>query len=671
MKLIRTLVLSAPLWFAGFGAQATELLPRADIFGNPERASAEISPDGRRLAFLAPRDGVMNVWVAPVGDLGAAKPVTQESVRPIRQYSWSPDSAQILYVQDKGGDENFLLYGVDLEGKETRAYTPFEKTRVQIYAISPEVKDAIVIGVNNRNPQLHDVYRLDLRTGKLTLVYENPGWAGFDFDRQLNLRLGLRQTPGGGFELHRFEADGKTSLFMSIGPEDSLTTFTIGFTSDGKTLYLVDSRDRDTAALVAVDPVSGERSVIGQHPRADVDEAVVDPATGVIQAFSANYLKPEWAPIGTALAADIAFLNERAGDSWTVASQSEDNRFWTLGVDRGAEPYAFYLYDRQQKSLQRLFSMRPKLEGKTLARKYPLEIRSRDGLTLVSYLSLPPGTDPDGDGVPGQPLPLVLNVHGGPWARDEFGYHSEHQWLANRGYAVLSVNYRGSSGLGKNFLNAANGEFAGKMHDDLIDAVRWAIGRRITTADKVAIYGGSYGGYATLVGLTFTPETFACGVDIVGPSNLVTLIESFPAYWQPFMEATWYKRVGDPRNEAGRKDLLARSPLTRVDQIRRPLLIAQGANDPRVTKLESDQLAAAMVTRKIPVTYVLYPDEGHGFAVPENRISFYAVSEAFLSRCLGGRFQPVGSDFQGASLQLLEGADYVPGLAEAIRTKGP
>ncbi|MCU0974754.1 MAG: S9 family peptidase [Steroidobacteraceae bacterium] len=671
MNLIRAGAVVA-LWLAAgcwtLPAQAAaELLPRADIFGNPERTSATISPDGRTLAFLAPREGVLNVWVAPVGDLAAAKPVTSETVRPIRQFSWAPDSSRILYVQDKGGDENYLLYGVDLEGKETRSYTPFEKTRVLIYAISPEVKDAILVGVNNRDPRLHDVHRLDLRTGELSLVYENPGWAGFEFDRQLNLRLAVRQTPGGGFEVHRFEADGKTVPFMNVGPEDSLTTSTVGFTSDGKTLYLVDSRGRDTAALVAMDFGSGEQSVIGQHAKADVAGALADPATGRIQAFSANYLKSEWAPIGDALAGDIAFLNERTGGNWSVASQSHDNRFWTLGVDRGVEPYAFYLYDRQKKSLERLFTTRPKLEGRTLARMYPLELSSRDGLTLVSYLSLPPGSDPDGDGVPDKPLPMVLNVHGGPWARDEFGYDSEHQWLANRGYAVLAVNYRGSTGFGKSFLNAANGEFAGKMHDDLIDAVRWAIDRKVTTADKVAIYGGSYGGYATLVGMTFTPETFACGVDIVGPSNLVTLIESFPAYWQPFMEATWYKRVGDPRTEAGRKDLLARSPLTRVDQIRRPLLIAQGANDPRVTKLESDQLAAAMVERKIPVTYVLYPDEGHGFAVPENRISFYAVSEAFLSRCLGGRFQPVGGDFQGASLQVLEGADFVPGLAEALK----
>jgi dipeptidyl aminopeptidase/acylaminoacyl peptidase len=285
----------------------------------------------------------------------------------------------------------------------------------------------------------------------------------------------------------------------------------------------------------------------------------------------------------------------------------------------------------------------------------------------VSYLSLPPGSDRNGDGRPDKPLPMVLNVHGGPWARDDFGYHPEHQWLANRGYAVLSVNYRGSTGFGKKFLNAADKQFGAKMHDDLIDAVEWAVREGVAQRDKVAIYGGSYGGYATLVGLTFTPDTFACGVDIVGPSSLVTLIESFPAYWTPILEATWYRRVGDPRTEEGKQFLLSRSPITKVDQIRKPLLIAQGANDPRVTQKESDQLVAAMKGRNIPVTYAIYADEGHGFARPENRTSFYAITEGFLAKCLGGRQEPFGKDLAGANLKVPDGAAFVPGLADALK----
>jgi dipeptidyl aminopeptidase/acylaminoacyl peptidase len=338
---------------------------------------------------------------------------------------------------------------------------------------------------------------------------------------------------------------------------------------------------------------------------------------------------------------------------------------WVLLVDEITRPVSYSLYDRRTRKLSTLFVTRPDLEGKPLAPMYGVEIKARDGLTLVAFLTLPVGASSKGDGRPDKPLPMVLNVHGGPWAQDVFGYHSEAQWMANRGYAVLQVNYRGSTGFGKAFIEAATHEFAGKMHEDLVDAVKWAIDTGITTADKVAIYGGSYGGYATLVGLTFTPTTFACGVDIVGPSSLVSLIESFPDYWKPFMESSWYRRVGNPAKADEREHLLARSPITRIDKIQKPLLIAQGANDPRVTQKESDQIVKALVEKKIPVTYVLYADEGHGFARPENRVSFYAITENFLSKCLGGRAEAL-APFPGAKMTVPEGADAVPGLAQIV-----
>jgi dipeptidyl aminopeptidase/acylaminoacyl peptidase len=300
-----------------------------------------------------------------------------------------------------------------------------------------------------------------------------------------------------------------------------------------------------------------------------------------------------------------------------------------------------------------------------LANMHPVTIDSRDGLGLVSYYTLPPGSHGDGDGVPDQPLAMVLVPHGGPWGRDRWGYDGWHQWLANRGYVVLTVNFRASTGFGKAFINAGNREWGAKMHDDLIDAVDWAIEQGIADPARVAIMGGSYGGYATLAGLTFTPDKFACGVDLVGPANLVTLLETMPPYWKPQVEL-FTTRVGDFRTEDGRKFLASRSPLTYADRICRPLLIGQGANDPRVKQAESDQIVQAMQAKGIPVTYVLYPDEGHGFARPENRLSFNAIAEAFLSECLGGRFEPVGDDFQGSSIAVPVGAEHVPGLTAAL-----
>ena len=670
MKRALLALVAASLLAAGFlpravAAQTSELIPRTMIFGNPSRLMPKVSPDGKSLAWIAPRDGVLNVWVAPNGAIDTAKPVTNERPRPVREYWWSLDGKRILYTQDRGGDENWVLYGVDIATGAQTAYTEPEKVTVQLIAASPKLPGSILIGLNNRSPQFHDVYRLDLASGKRHLILQNDRWAGFLADWDLNLRFGFRQTPDGGAVVDRIGTDGKETVFAEISAADTFTTAPEGLTADGKTLYLRDSRNRNTGALFAVDLASGKQSLIGASEKADVSGVIAHPTTGEVEAYGVDYLKPEWIPVSAALKEDVAFLDRELKGKWSVVSQSLDNRLWTLEVDRVSEPVTFYLYDRNAKKLARLFTARPELEGRRLAPMGTFEIRSRDGLVLTSYLSLPPGADRDNDGKPDRPLPMVLFVHGGPWARDEYGYSSVHQWLANRGYAVLSVNYRGSTGFGKAFLNAATREFAGKMHDDLIDAVDWAVKEGVARRDKVAIMGGSYGGYATLTGLTFTPDTFACGVDIVGPSNLVTLIESFPPYWAPFMEVSWYPRVGDPRKPEDRKDLLARSPITRVDQIRRPLLIGQGANDPRVTQKESDQIVAAMKAKSIPVTYVLYPDEGHGFARPENRTSFFAIAEGFLSKCLGGKQEPIGKDFAGSTVKVLEGAENVPGLKEA------
>jgi dipeptidyl aminopeptidase/acylaminoacyl peptidase len=415
-----------------------------------------------------------------------------------------------------------------------------------------------------------------------------------------------------------------------------------------------------------VDLASGKTTVLGASEQADVETIWTDPRTRVPQAYTVNYLKPEITVLAPSVKKDVEFLTKELGDGFGVTNRTLDDSLWTVAADDAQAPATSYLYDRKAGKLTKLFDQRPALTKAPLVPMQSVEIKARDGLTLPSYLSLPPGSDANGDGIPESPVPLVLNVHGGPWARDSYGFDNEHQWLANRGYAVLSVNYRGSTGFGKSFVNASNKQWGAKMHDDLIDAVDWAVKQKVSTKEKVAIYGGSYGGYSTLVGLTMTPDTFACGVDIVGPSNLQTLIATIPPYWKSFFEE-FASRVGDPRTEEGKKLLAERSPLTHAEAIKKPLLIGQGANDPRVKQAESDQIVNSMKAKNLPVTYVLYPDEGHGFARPANRTSFYAIAEGFLSQCLGGRYEPVGNDFKGSSVKVLEGAQYVPGLPEALK----
>ncbi|HEX8125355.1 MAG TPA: prolyl oligopeptidase family serine peptidase [Allosphingosinicella sp.] len=644
------------------------LIPREKIFGNPTQTAGRLSPDGKWLSWIAPRDGVLNIYVAPAADPKAAKALTAEKVRPIRQYFWSPDSKQILFINDKGGDENFLLYGVDVVSGAQRTLTPFEKTRVQIVGNSPLVRDRILVGVNNRDAKWHDVHSLDLATGKLTPVMINTGgYAGFMADRNLVIRIATKPRSDGGSEFYRV-VDGKVDdkPFEEVALEDSQTTSPAGFTSDGKTLYWIDSRGRDTSALFAQDLATGKKTLLAESPKADIGGALGNPKTGRIEAYAVNYLKNEWTALDPKVKGDLDFLKSNLKGEIAVTSRTDADDKWLVAVDPVTAPSTTYLYDRKARKLTKLYVSRPELEGAPLAAMIPIEIKSRDGLNMVSYLTLPPGSDSNGDGRPEKPVPMVLLVHGGPWARDAYGYNGAHQWLANRGYAVLSTNFRASTGFGKKFLSSGNLMWGTKMHDDLLDAVDWAVARGVTTSDKVAIMGGSYGGYATLAGLAFTPERFACGVDIVGPSNLETLLKTIPPYWEAG-KAQMYARMGNPTTPEGMALLKERSPLYKADQIKRPLLIGQGANDPRVNVAESEQIVNAMKAKNIPVTYVVFPDEGHGFARPQNNIAFNAVAENFLAKCLGGRAEPIGPALKASTAQVPYGAEYAPGLAEALK----
>lgn len=663
----------------------TELIPRKVLFDNPDKASLNISPDGKHIGYLAPVNGVLNVWVAPKDDPSKAVAVTNDTLRGIRIYVWAYTNDRILYLQDLGGDENWQLHAVNIETKEDKNLTPFEeiprprgkpitlpngkklRPTTQIQEVSYKFPEEILIGLNNRNPQYHDIYRINILNGQMTIAQQNDQFMSFQTDDNYNIRYAMKMTPDGGNELFIPDDSGGWKSFDKITMEDMMTTSPVGFDSTGKILYMIDSRGRNTAALLSNNLETGEKKIIYENPQADVSRIMMHPVKKVIEAVASNYEKTEWTVLDKSINADLDYLKTLEKAEVNVTDRTLDDNFWTVAftVDNG--PVKYYLYDRLNRKAAFMFTNRKALEGLQLSFIKPVVIKSRDNLNLVSYLTLPIWTNSDNDARPNKPLPMVLLVHGGPWARDGWGYNSLHQWLSNRGYAVLSVNFRGSTGFGKDFINAGNKEWAGKMHDDLIDAVNWAVDEGIADKEKVAIMGGSYGGYATLVGLTFTPDVFACGVDIVGPSNLNTLLETIPPYWAPMIEM-FATRMGDNRTEDGKKFLESISPLSKVDNIKKPLLIGQGANDPRVKQTESDQIVKAMQDKNIPVTYVLFPDEGHGFARPENNLAFFAITDLFLAKHLGGRSEPIGEDFKGSSVTVPNGAEQIQPLTEALNT---
>jgi len=645
------------------------LLPRKLLFGNPDHILPRLSPNGSQIAFIAPDSGVLNVWVAPADDIKAAKVVTHERTRPIRFFMWAYTNEHIVYANDKGGDENFHIFAVDLKGGKEEDLTPFEGVRAQLLDTYDNKPTVLFAEMNKRDKRFMDPVLIDIKTKAITVLAENTeGYVGYVADQDAKLRMASKMTPEGGMELFTLTKPGQWSSYAKIAPEDNQTTAPEFFERNNRTLYFRDSRGRDTSALVSVEMPNGQPKVIFEDPKADVEQLLTQPKVGKVQAVATNRERRVWKVLDKSLQGDFDALAKVTDGDMQVVSRSLDDKRWIAGFLHDDAPTGFYLWDRGKKKATFLFSDRTALEGAKLAKMHPVVIKARDGLELVSYLSLPREADASTTGKPKAPLPMVLFVHGGPWARDQWGLNANHQWLTSRGYAVLSVNYRASTGFGKKFINAGDHEWAGKMHDDLVDAVKWAVAEKVAEPAKVAIMGGSYGGYSTLIGLTFTPDTFACGVDIVGPSNLVTLLNSIPPYWTP-MIAEFTHRIGDHRTEEGKKYLFERSALSRVDAIRKPLLIAQGANDPRVKQAESDQIVKAMQAKQLPVAYVLYPDEGHGFARPENRLSFYAVAEVFLAEHLGGKYLPTGDDFQNSSITVPAGADQVFGLKDALSAK--
>jgi dipeptidyl aminopeptidase/acylaminoacyl peptidase len=611
-----------------------ELIPRTVLFGNPERVAPHISPDGTRLAWIAPHEGVLNVWVAPIGPSGvdwdSAAVVTADTDRGIRVCAFARDDRHLLYLQDTGGDENWRLYDVDLQTMERRDLTPFEGIQARIIATSKRHRDEVLVGMNRDNPQLHDVYRLDLTTGELVKLIENPGYLGWLADEDLAVRGALAPLPDGSFDLLvRDSADADWRTLLTIPADDIAASDVLSFSGDGTSLLAISSIGVDTGQLVRIDLASGDTQVLFSDPEADVAGVLLHPDTREPQIVVVLKDRSEYHVLDPAVEGDLKAIRALHSGDPQLAGRDEADATWLVAFDDDAGPVQYFSYDRASRTASFLFTSRPELERYELARMEPISFTARDGLTVHGYVTFPAGGGRAG-------LPAVVDVHGGPQARDSWGWNPEAQWMANRGYMSVQVNYRGSTGYGKAFVAAGDREWGAKMHDDLLDAVDYVVQQGWADKDRIAIYGGSYGGYAALVGAAFTPDVFRCAVDIVGPSNLKTLLETVPAYWAPMIRQL-YKRVGNP--ETDQDFLWSRSPLSRARDIRIPLLIAQGANDPRVKQAESEQIVAALADAGIDYEYMLFPDEGHGFAKPENRLKFYAAAERFLAKYLGGRFE--------------------------------
>ncbi len=636
-------------------ATAPALIARAHFFANPARAAISISPDGHWLAWLADSDGVMNIWAAPADRPAEARQITADRHRGIQSFSWTYLLGQLLFSQDRDGDENWQLFCADLSDGSVRALTPSAPgVRTGVQSVSRHRREEIVIITNARDRRFFDLHLLNLLTGEQRCLETNTGFAGFLLDDRYEVKLALRNLPDGGSECLKRDAAGAWQPWLTFSAEDARSSRPSHFDAEGRTLYFYDSRGRDTAALCAIDWSGGAVTQLAEHPRADIGGMLTAPDSYRPLAYGVMYERFSLYVLDESIRADIDYLNaQAAGGEWRVAARTEDDQRWMISMFSDTRAPSYWLYDRPARTLQHLLDVRPELADARLARMQPVVIAARDGLPLVSYLTLPVDKDA-GPLRSTEPLPLVLLVHGGPWSRDGFGYNGMHQWLANRGYAVLSVNFRGSTGFGKRFVNAGDGEWGRKMDEDLEDAVAWALARGIADPQRLGILGGSYGGYAVLSALTRYPTRYACGIDIVGPSNLQTLLASIPPYWEAD-RVRQYRALGDPRTEAGLAQLNDRSPLHRAAQIRTPLLIAQGANDPRVKQAEAEQMVDALRRNGIPVSYALYTDEGHGFVREPNRMSFNGLCEDFLARHLGGRAEPwTLADHPGNTLQLAE-----------------
>ncbi|WP_293646151.1 S9 family peptidase [Sphingopyxis sp. RIFCSPHIGHO2_12_FULL_65_19] len=645
-------------------ASPSALVPRDALFASPTYSELQISPDGQRLAFLHPLDGVPNVWVAPIDDPRAAVPVTRFDTRPPDGFQWSPDGRYILVLKDVGGEEHSQLWVANLEKRTVVNMTADPAVQTKIVKLSKHRPGEVLVGMNIRDRRYRDIYRIDLATGKRTEVFRNEtNYIDVIADPDFNIRLAVRGNIDGSSTYMRLDPAGPSEL-MTIPLASLRNSKILGLDRQGK-LLMFDSRTSDKANLVAVDIATGKTTLLAASMRADIVDPLFDEASGALLATREDPLVSEWTVRSDDARAEFAALEAAVAGPFKIVDQTPDNARWLLLETVPNRPDRYSWWNRKDRALVPLLSTRPDLAQQTLARRLPVRIASRDGLTLPSYLTLPTNAKLGDDGMPVTPVPMVLLVHGGPWLRDDLAFDPQHAWLADRGYAVLSVNFRASGGFGSDFMAKGDRKWSETMHDDLIDGVQWAIDKGVTAKDRVAVMGLSYGGYSTLVSLSFTPDTFQCGVDLAGPSDLVKQVALMPDWWT-WQRPQFVNRVGDPATPEGAADLMRRSPIARVDAIAKPLLVTNGANDPRIFPSQSEEIVDALKARGKPVTYAFYPDEGHVYAKDATNISFAAIAEHFLSKCLGGPAEPYGDDLAGSRVELKAGAQFIPGLEAAL-----
>lgn len=645
--------------------QQAPLVPRDALFASATYSELQISPDGKQLAFLHPLNGVLNVWVAPLDDPKAATPVTRFDTRPPDSFQWSPDGRYILVLKDVGGEEHSQLWVANLQKQTVTNMTADPAVQTKIVKVSKRRPGEILVGMNIRDRRYRDIYRIDLATGQRTEVLRNEhNYIDVVADPDFNIRMAVRGNADGSSTYFRLDPAGP-SAFMTIPLASLRNSRILALDGEGK-LLMFDSRTSDKANLVSVDLATGKTALLAASGRADIVDPLFDEASGVLLATREDPLVSEWTVRSEDVRAEFAALEAAVAGPFKVVDQTADNARWLLLETVPNRPDRYSWWNRKSRTLTPFLSTRPELAQWPLARRLPVTIASRDGLTLPSYLTLPTKAKLGADGMPATPVPMVLLVHGGPWLRDDLAFDPQHAWLADRGYAVLSVNFRASGGFGSEFMAKGDRKWSETMHDDLLDGVRWAIDKGITAKDRVAVMGLSYGGYSTLVSLSFTPDTFQCGVDLAGPSNLVKQVALMPDWWT-WQRPQFVNRVGDPATQEGAADLMRRSPIARVDAISKPLLVTNGANDPRIFPSQSEEIVDALKARSKPVTYAFYPDEGHVYAKDGTNISFAAIAEHFLSKCLGGPAEPYGDDLVGSHVELKTGAAFVPGLEQALQ----